>query len=86
MKADSTEHSPPDEELEVLRLVVVEGLTDRAVARRLGVALITVRRRIHRFMERVGAKSRIQAAAIAAERGWLRVHEKGDGPPGTRKD
>lgn len=57
-------------ELEVMRLIA-EGLKDDAVARRLGVSEVTVRRRIRRFRARVGATSRVQAAVEACRRNWL---------------
>lgn len=66
----ASEAPPSEEELEVMRLVI-EGLTDQAIAHRLRVAVITVRRRIRSFRERVGADTRLQAAVIAARRGWL---------------
>ena len=61
---------PPEEELVVMRLVV-EGLTDQAIARRIGVSIITVRRRAVRFRRRLGASTRIEAAVLATKRGWL---------------
>lgn len=64
------EPPPPDDELEVMRFVV-EGLTDLAIARRIGVSIITVRRRAARFRKRLAAATRIEAAVLAAKRGWL---------------
>ncbi|HEX9891895.1 MAG TPA: LuxR C-terminal-related transcriptional regulator [Actinomycetota bacterium] len=61
---------PPDDELEVMRLIV-SGLTDHAIARRVGVSVITVRRRAARIRRRLGASTRIEAAVLAAKRGWL---------------
>lgn len=61
---------PPEEELIVLRLVV-DGLTDHAIAHKLDVSVITVRRRIRSFRERVGASTRLKAIVIAVRRGWL---------------
>lgn len=58
------------QELEVMQLVA-EGHKDVAIARRLGVAPVTVRRRAQRFCRRVGARNRAQAIAIAATNGWL---------------
>jgi DNA-binding NarL/FixJ family response regulator len=57
-------------ELEVMRLVA-QGHKDVAIARRLGVAPVTVRRRAQRFCRRVGARNRAQAIAIAAANRWL---------------
>jgi DNA-binding NarL/FixJ family response regulator len=64
------EPRPPEEELIVLRLVV-DGLTDHAIAHKLGISVITVRRRIRSLRDRVGAPTRLKAAVIAARRGWL---------------
>lgn len=61
---------PPEEEVAVMRLVV-DGLTDAAIARREGVSIITVRRRIRRFRDRLDARTRLQAAVFASRRGWL---------------
>ena len=61
---------PPEEEIQVMTLIV-SGLTDQAIARRLGVSVITVRRRATRFRHRMGASTRIEAAVIAAKRGIL---------------
>jgi DNA-binding NarL/FixJ family response regulator len=63
---------PPADELEVMQLVA-EGYKDVAIARRLGVATVTVRRRAQRFCRRVGALNRSQAIAIATARGWIEV-------------
>lgn len=67
--------SPPEDkaiarELAVMRLVV-QGLTERAIARRLGISVPTVRRRTARFRRRMGAETRLQAVAIAVRRGLL---------------
>lgn len=59
-----------EEELEVMRLVA-QGHKDVAIARRLGVAPVTIRRRAQRFSRRVGARNRAQAIAVAAANGWL---------------
>ncbi|NUR57793.1 MAG: helix-turn-helix transcriptional regulator [Catenulispora sp.] len=59
------------QEQEVLRLLA-QGHTDEAVARQLGVSVRTGRRITAELMERLGARSRFQAGARAAENGWLR--------------
>jgi DNA-binding NarL/FixJ family response regulator len=59
-----------DEELEVMRLVA-EGHKDVAIARRLGVAPVTVRRRAQRFCRKVGARNRSHAIALAMAGAWL---------------
>ena len=59
-----------EDELTVIRLIA-EGMKDHAIARRLEISVVTVRRRAQRFRERVGAKNRSHALAIAAVRGLL---------------
>lgn len=61
---------PSSNELEVMRLIV-SGMTDHTIARRLGISVITVRRRAASFRRRFGASTRIEAAVAAAKRGWL---------------
>ncbi|MFG3040215.1 LuxR C-terminal-related transcriptional regulator [Streptomyces sp. NPDC048330] len=58
------------QEREVLRLLA-QGLTDEAVAVRLGVSLRTTRRVTAKLMDRLGARSRFQAGMRAVELGWL---------------
>jgi DNA-binding CsgD family transcriptional regulator len=60
--------SPRD--AEVLALLGT-GLTDQAIARRLGVSLRTARRRINAIMATVHGSTRFQTGAAAAHRGWL---------------
>ncbi|WP_441250529.1 LuxR C-terminal-related transcriptional regulator [Kitasatospora sp. McL0602] len=52
--------------------LLAQGDTDDSAARRLGVSDRTVRRLIADLTERLGARSRFQAGARAAARGWLR--------------
>ncbi|MEV4439115.1 LuxR C-terminal-related transcriptional regulator [Streptomyces sp. NPDC049577] len=47
------------------------GLTDEAVAHRLGVSPRTARRIANGLMRRLGSRSRFQAGALAVQRGWL---------------
>ncbi len=47
------------------------GAQDEQIARRLGVSLRTVRRRVAELMSDLGADSRFQAGVEAARRGWL---------------
>ncbi|MFF3554644.1 LuxR C-terminal-related transcriptional regulator [Streptomyces tsukubensis] len=56
------------------------GLTDRAIARRLGVAQRTVERRMRRIMNALGARTRFQAGLRAAEL------TRSAGPPGDPRD
>ncbi|GLF96588.1 helix-turn-helix domain-containing protein [Streptomyces yaizuensis] len=56
---------------EHLLALSASGLTDRAIARRLGVAQRTVERRMRRIMDALGARTRLQAGLQAARRGVL---------------
>lgn len=47
------------------------GAQDEQMARRLGVSLRTVRRRVAELMEELGAGSRFQAGVEATRRGWI---------------
>lgn len=51
--------------------LLAQGLTDEAVARRLGVSRRTVRRMMARLMKILGTRSRFEAGVRAAKRGWL---------------
>lgn len=62
--------TPSSQELELLRLLA-QGLTDDLVSRRLGVSVRTMRRIAADLLERLGARSRFQAGALAVARGWL---------------
>lgn len=61
---------PPPEEIETMQSVL-DGLKDQSIARREGVSVITVRRRVGRYLERTGAKNRIQGAVVGVLQGWL---------------
>lgn len=67
--ADGTAPTPRERDLLALLLA---GTTDESAAYRLGISVRTVRRMVSDLMERLGARSRFQAGARAAERGWLR--------------
>lgn len=68
------------EELELLSLLVA-GVTDKAIATRLGVSTRTVQRRISDLMTLTGAQSRMQLAWQVAQRGWLTdPHQRGPTP------
>ncbi len=60
----------PRQEAEVLRLLA-NGLTDEAIAKRLGVSPRTARRVAAELMERLNARSRFEAGVHAVQRGWL---------------
>ncbi|CAM3342301.1 helix-turn-helix transcriptional regulator [Stackebrandtia soli] len=57
-------------ERELLGLLA-SGVKDEAIARRLGLSLRTVSRRVNRLLDRLGAANRFQAGMQAARRGWL---------------
>ncbi len=59
-----------DQERAILTLMVA-GVTDDAIARRLRISRRTVVRHSARLFERLGAKTRFQAGAQAVRRGWL---------------
>jgi DNA-binding CsgD family transcriptional regulator len=58
------------EERELLSLLVA-GVSDKAIATRLGVSMRTVQRRISELMAQTGAQTRMQLAWQVARRGWL---------------
>jgi DNA-binding CsgD family transcriptional regulator/sugar-specific transcriptional regulator TrmB len=58
------------QERQVLRLLGV-GLTDEAIARQMGVSVRTARRVAADLITRLAARSRFQAGARAALRGWI---------------
>lgn len=62
------------QESEALRMLG-QGLTDEAVAKRLGVSPRTARRIAADLMELLGARSRFQAGTRAVTRGWLTGEE-----------
>jgi DNA-binding CsgD family transcriptional regulator len=57
-------------ERELLKLLSA-GFTDAAAATQLGISVRTVRRTVAAVMDQLGARSRFQAGAKAADRGWL---------------
>ncbi|MFD0508144.1 response regulator transcription factor [Streptomyces chiangmaiensis] len=61
---------PHPQETELLRLLG-QGLTDQAIAVRLGVSHRTAQRFAASLMEKLGARSRFEAGFKAAARGWL---------------
>ncbi|GAB3976141.1 hypothetical protein GCM10029978_062230 [Actinoallomurus acanthiterrae] len=74
-------HGLTDQERELLRFLY-QGHTDEVVARKLGISTRTCRRITADLMNRLGARSRFQAGARAAERGWFRGTDVyADDPP-----
>jgi len=57
--------------------LVVDGLCNKAIANRLGVALVTVKTHLTAVFEKLGVNTRTQAVIAVARRGLLRqrVHE-----------
>ncbi len=65
---------------QVLRLLAA-GCTDEVIARRLGVSIRTARRVASDLLSRLDSRSRFQAGARAAARGWLDVDDLDMGGP-----
>lgn len=63
-------HGLSAQQATVARLLA-EGLTDEAIARRLGISARSARRAAGDLMARLGARSRFQAGARAVQRGWI---------------
>ncbi|MEU9210003.1 LuxR C-terminal-related transcriptional regulator [Streptomyces sp. NPDC048415] len=61
---------PTGRHRELVRMLA-GGLTDEAMARKLGVSERTVRRLVSELTERLGAASRFQAGVCAVRLGWL---------------
>ncbi len=57
-------------EREVLRLLV-EGLTNRAIAERLSVSIETIKSHVHHIMQKMRVNDRTQAAVVATKQHWL---------------
>ena len=53
--------------LDIVRLLI-EGMEDRAIARRMGISLRTCQRHVSEVMDRLGARSRLQAGYLIHER------------------
>jgi DNA-binding MarR family transcriptional regulator len=68
---DAPAEDPLDEEGRQLLILLVSGLKDEAIARQLRWSLRTMRRRMSRLLESLGASNRFQAGVAAARRGWL---------------
>ena len=60
----------PDERQFLLEQLM-GGVTDEQIARKLGIGLRTVRRRVAALMSELGVDTRFQAGAEAVRRGWL---------------
>jgi two-component system NarL family response regulator len=60
--------------VEVLRLVV-EGLTNKEIAKKLFISDITARNHVISLLSKLNAKDRTEAATIAIRRGLVRLNE-----------
>jgi DNA-binding CsgD family transcriptional regulator/DNA-binding MarR family transcriptional regulator len=68
---DAPADDPLSEEDRQMLTLLVGGLKDEAIARQLGWSVRTMRRRISRLHEELGAANRFQAGVIATRRGWI---------------
>lgn len=59
-------------EIEVLRLLA-DGLTNPQISRRLFISLSTVNHHVHNILEKLGAKTRTEAVAIAVRDGLVHL-------------
>ena len=59
-----------DRERDVLRLVI-DGLTNRAIAEQLSVSTETVKSHVHHIMQKMNAKDRTHAAVLATKQHWV---------------
>jgi DNA-binding NarL/FixJ family response regulator len=69
LRADSGNRTPPVaaltlREREIVSLVSL-GLTNKEIARRLGIQLATIKTHVHHILEKLGARRRLEIAAIA---------------------
>ena len=63
-------------ELDVLARVAA-GKSTREIAERLGITKGTVSSHVSTILEKLGTRSRVQAAAHALRRGWITVEQEG---------
>lgn len=68
---EEKEGEPTPRQVEILQLVE-RGITNREIALILKLKKRTIDSHLERILERLGAKNRAQACAIAREKGWLR--------------
>jgi DNA-binding CsgD family transcriptional regulator/sugar-specific transcriptional regulator TrmB len=63
--------APPTREQQAILALIGAGLTDDAIAARLGISVRSLRRRSQRLMADLGAANRFQLGVEAARRGWV---------------
>ena len=63
--------APPTREQQSILALIGAGLTDEAIAARLGLSVRSLRRRSQRLMTDLGAANRFQLGVAAARRGWV---------------
>ncbi|MFI6100013.1 LuxR C-terminal-related transcriptional regulator [Lentzea sp. NPDC051213] len=61
----------PSESESWLLTMLASGATDKTIARRMGIGLRTVQKRVQQLMERLEVDTRFQAGVSAKARGWL---------------
>jgi DNA-binding NarL/FixJ family response regulator len=71
-----------DERQRQLLALMLAGSTDESAAAKLGVSVRTIRRMVASLIDRLGARGRFQAGALAAERGWISTQMLRDALPG----
>lgn len=54
-----------------LLVLLAAGVKDEAIARQMGLSVRTLRRRMRRLLDLLGAQTRFQAGMQAARRGWI---------------
>jgi len=69
--SDGPDPDGPDETDRALVALLASGMTDAAIARRLGLSIRTMRRRTRRLFDELSASNRFQAGIQAVRRGWL---------------
>jgi len=67
--SDETPNNLTDRELEVV-LLIVQGLTNREIADRLGISRRTVHAHVTQALRKTGRRSRTQLAVLALRKGW----------------
>jgi sugar-specific transcriptional regulator TrmB/DNA-binding CsgD family transcriptional regulator len=70
VREDQSVSTPNAEDLHLLALML-DGLTDQAIAGRMSVGVRTVQRRVRDLIELAGVKTRLQLVWQAAQRGWI---------------